>query len=276
MKQLCLFIALVALLSADISAQEKSGLVPQTLQKVTGLKMDRAGNTNGAAVAWHPAQKKYYAAQAGVDAPMMVFDEKGKKITATDLKAGVDVRGFWYNPITRTLQVTTAGNAGWYEYALDDRGIPENRRRMGIETGQQDAQAVGAYAAKLNSIYFFDPNTVNVESRMLSGLAGADKMKLRLGSAVKDGVSDEELSKRKNSYNQTTIIYTGIGHAEIGLLNLAGKQIELYDVATGLMTQTLKLPPAAPVSASLNFSYSNNVYWLYDRANKEWDGYKAK
>ncbi len=276
MTQLCLFIALVALLSVDISAQEKSDAASHTLQKVISLKMDRAGSTDAAAVAWHPVQKKYYAAQAGANAPMMVFDEKGKKITATDLKAGVDVRGFWYNPATRMLQVTTAGNAGWYEYALNERGIPENRRRMGIETGQQDAQAVGAYATKLNSVYFFDPATGSVESRLLSGLAGADKIKLRLGSAVKDGVGDEELTKRKSNYNQTTIIYTGISHAEIGLLNIADKQVELYDVETGLETEVLKLPPSASVSASLNFSYSNNIYWLYDKAAKEWGGYKAK
>ncbi len=276
MKQLCLFITLVVLLSARISAQENGEPTSQTLQKVISLKIDRAGNTDAAAVAWHPVQKKYYAAQAGMDAPMMVFDEKGKKIAATGLKTGVDVRGFWYNPAARTLQVTTAGNAGWYEYALDDRGVPENRRKIGIETSQQDLQAVGAYAAGMNSVYFFDHNTASVESRMLTGLPGATKIKLHLGSALKDNISDEAIAKRKSRYNQTTIVYTGIAHAEIGLLNIADKQVELYDGETGLMTQVLKLPPSAPTSASLNFSYSNNIYWLYDKAAKEWDGYKSK
>ena len=275
MKKPCLFIVLMALLNVSASAQE-TGPAPQTLQKIISLKTDRAGNTDAAAVAWHPVQKKYYAAQAGMDAPMMVFDEKGKKIAATGLKTGVDVRGFWYNPATRTLQVTTAGNAGWYEYALDDRGVPENRRKIGIETSQQDPQAVGAYAAGMNSVYFFDHNTASLESRMLSGLPGATKIKLQLGSAVKDGMGEETIAKRKSSYNQTTIIYTGIPHAEIGLLNIADKQVELYDGETGLMTQVLKLPQPAPVSASLNFSYSNDVYWLYDKAAKEWNGYKSK
>ncbi len=266
-----LFLTLVLFCSASITnAQEQAAPAIKSLQKVMTLKIDRPGGTDGAAVAWHPLEKKYYAAQAGADAPMMIFDEKGKKITATDLKAGVDVRGLWYNPKSRTLQASTASNNGWYEYAVNERGVPENRRRITIETGIHGAQAVGAYDYRSDAVWFYDNTTAMAESRGLNGLASVEKTKLKLGSTSKDAVTDEEIAQQKASYNENAIVYTG----EIGLLNVAKKQVELYDPGPGVMTRALKLPESAPVSKSLNFSYSNGIYWLFNKGTREWCGYR--
>ena len=257
------------LLSVFVYGQETIAPPARVLQKVLSLKIDRPGGIGGAAVAWHPMERKYYAAQAGPGAPMMIFDEKGKKITATDLTAGVDVRGFWYNPTSRTLQATTAGNNGWYEYAVNERGVPENRRRLKIETGLQSEDAIGAYNAVTNAVYFYDHTHLMAESRGLNGLPLLDKVKLRSGTTEKD---DTDAAKRTNDYNINAIVYTG----QLGLLNVAKKQVELYDPSTGSLTQILRLPDNAPVSKSFNLSYCNNTYWLFNPATREWTGYRVK
>ena len=75
---LCIFITRI---QADAqTATEK------TLKKIATLKMPRTVDddmpgTRGACVAWHPVQKKYYAAMAGnIGYPMGVFDGSGKRI----------------------------------------------------------------------------------------------------------------------------------------------------------------------------------------------------
>jgi len=75
-------------------------------------------------------------------------------------------------------------------------------------------------------------------------------------------------------YNSTTVIYTGISNAEFGLLNVQTKEIELYSKADGLLTQRLKLPPDTRTNDKLNFSYCNNVYFIYDVLKRSWIGYR--
>ncbi len=97
---------------------------------------------------------------------------------------------------------------------------------------------------------------------------------LHLGAKSKDEIEEPVSADVKGNYNENAIIYTGIAKSEIGVLNFSDKQIELYNLATGLRTQILKLPSGAPVQASLNFSYCNGTYWLYDKTDRVWHGYK--
>jgi hypothetical protein len=75
-------------------------------------------------------------------------------------------------------------------------------------------------------------------------------------------------------YNNTTIVYTGITNAEVGLLNAANKKIELYNLKDGHLTRKLALPEDAPTEDFLNFAYCNSVYWLFDKSARVWKGYK--
>src|SRR5262245_4426823 len=80
-------------------------LTQTTLKKVLELKMPKEGGANGASVAWHPVQKKYYAAMAGnTTYPLAVFDINGKRLSADDQTTMFDVRGLWYNSRSKKLQ----------------------------------------------------------------------------------------------------------------------------------------------------------------------------
>mgnify|MGYP003330496660 FL=1 len=143
MSKLLKMMAIAAvLLVASLHAESQT---PKTLKPTITLKIDRSGGANGASVAWHPVQKKYYAAQAGNETfPMEVFDEKGKMLSDNNLETMFDVRGFWYNPKTKTLQANGYDTYGWAEYKLNGKGIPTSVTKLDIEAGKPDPQSVGA------------------------------------------------------------------------------------------------------------------------------------
>ncbi len=260
------------LLVASLHAESQT---PKTLKASISLKIDRPGGANGASVAWHPVQKKYYAAQAGNETfPMEVFDEKGKMLSDDKLETMFDVRGFWYNPNTKTLQANGYDNNGWAEYKLNGKGIPTAVTKMDKEAGKPDAQSVGIYDPKNNVVYYLDFNSSSLERHVMKDGVSDTSIALHLGAKSKDEIKDPIPDDIKGNYNENAIIYTGIAKSEIGVLNFNDKQIELYNIGTGLRTQILKLPSDAPVQASLNFSYSNGTYWLYDKTERIWHGYK--
>jgi len=270
-----IFLTLSLLYALSNVQAQKNDLTPRTLTQVLTLEINQQGGANGAGVAWQPILKKYYAAQAGnADFPLQVFDVKGIRLSDDDLKTGVDVRGFWYNPATKTIQMTTYDNAGWFEYKLDGKGIPIAKKKLPVETTQPDPQSVGIYNAANKQVYFYDYASVSLESHGFDGSTGMKKIKLYLGIQNKSDVLDEEQMDIKANYNDDAIIYTAIPHAEIGLLNFTSNQIELYDLSTGLMTRVLKLPDGAPNPELLNFSYCNGIYWLFDNKARVWHGYR--
>ena len=77
-----------------------------------------------------------------------------------------------------------------------------------------------------------------------------------------------------DQYNSTTVIYTGIPKAELGLLNIEEKRIELYDMKTGYVTKKFSLPDDVAVYETLNFSYANGIYWFFNKELRIWKGYK--
>ena len=248
---------------------------PKTLKQVLTLHIDREGGANAANVAWHPVQKKYYAAQAGNETfPMEVFDANGRMLSDNNLETIIDIRGFWYNPNTKTLQANGYDNTGWAEYKLNGKGIPTSIVKIDIEPGKPDPQSVGAYDAKKNVVYFFDYSTVGVERHKMTDGVSDTTIALYLGAKTKNDIVADQKTIKAN-YNENALIYTGIAGSEIGLLNVNDKQIELYNIATGLMTKVLKLPDGAPVERSMNFSFCNDIYWLNDKTERVWHGYKG-
>ncbi len=247
---------------------------PKTLKQVLTLHIDREGGANAANVAWHPVQKKYYAAQAGNETfPMEVFDANGRMLSDDNLETIIDIRGFWYNPNTKTLQANGYDNTGWVEYKLNGKGIPTSIVKIDIEPGKPDPQSVCAYDAKKNVVYFFDYSTVGIERHKMTDGVSDTTIALHLGAKTKNDIVADQKTIKAN-YNENALIYTGIAGSEIGLLNVNDKQIELYNIATGLMTKVLKLPDGAPVEKSMNFSFCNDIYWLNDKTERIWHGYK--
>ncbi len=222
MNKITLLVASILMIGFTANAQK-----PVTLKQVLTLRIDREGGANAASVAWHPVQKKYYAAQAGNETfPMEVFDANGKMLSDDKLETMADVRGFWYNPNTKALQANCYDTGGWVEYKLNGKGTPASVLNMNKEPGKPDAQSVGAYDPKKNVVYYFDYSTVGVERHKMSDDVSDTTISLHLGAKTKSDIKDDQ-DVAKTNYNENTIIFTGIAGSEIGLLNVTDKQIEL-------------------------------------------------
>ena len=108
-----LTLVLVMLAGHAMAQQTKS------LQKVMQLKMQGDGGSNGAAIAFHTVNKKYYAAMAGnTTYPLCVFNEQGYLVSGGQVESLADVRGLWFNTRKAKLQGNAYGENGWFEYTL--------------------------------------------------------------------------------------------------------------------------------------------------------------
>lgn len=231
---------------------------------------DKPG-TRGASVAWHPVQKKYYAAMAGnVEYPMAVYDATGKRLSNDDLNCNADVRGLWYNPKTKTIQGNAYDENGWFEVKTNAKGIPSETKTLMEGMNQPDAQSVGNYIPATNQVIFLNNGAVTFYNYADATSGNTLTIHWGLAKASKDEVIEEVTPE---AYNKT-VIYTGIKGAELGFLNTEKMQIELYNKTTGLMAKKLLLPEEAPVNAMFNFAYSNGLYWLFDIEQRKWFGYK--
>lgn len=241
------------------------------LEKKAG--QDSLPGTRGAAVIWHPEQKKYYAAFAGNQSyPLAVFDVAGKRLSGEDQTCMIDIRGLWYNPTLKKICGNGHSDIGWFSYTLNAKGIPETNEVYIRGMNQPGKNSTGAYNAKNNMVYFLSGNIIEVYNA--EGMLEEDStITLQAGFSKKPDEEDE-LTNLSEDYNYTTVIYTGAAKIEFGLLNVIENQIELYNRKTGLMTQKLKLPTGATAEPSFNFAYSNGTYWLFDMENRKWTGYK--
>ncbi len=248
----------------------------QELTKVLELQMPEGSGANGASVIWHPEQQKYYAVFAGnTEFPMGVFNKKGKRLSDNDLSAKFDVRGLWYNTQEKKIQANGFADGGWVKYELDENGLPTTTTVEAEGMKQPDEQSVGTYNPKNGKIYFLDGNTIVVYKD--NGEETGKETTLFVGKtnqsdAQKDESQDPFLLPEY--YNATTMVFTGKEKAELGLYNTDTKSIELYDINSGLMTETLKLPEDAPQETMFNFAYANGIYWLFNKETRQWVGYK--
>lgn len=274
---LSLFITAPFLLQAQLE---------KTLKKTIELKMpgkvyvsiatgdDSLSGTRGGAVAWHPVQKKYYAAFAGNKTyPLAVFDVSGKRLSNEDLTTMEDLRGLWYNPKMKKICSNGYNDIGWFSYQLDAKGIPKDSEMDFEGKNQPGAQCIGVYNSNTNQVCFLEGQNIY----LYNADAMQDDNTIRLYAGIskeKDIDSDDDGEYLSEDYNYNVLIYTGIPKAEFGLLNIYQRQVELYNQKTGLMTQKLKLPDNIPVWPAFNFSYSNGTYWAFDQDTRTWTGYK--
>lgn len=268
MKKICLFFLPIFLVAVSLKAQ----IEKKNVQKVLELKMPGTGGANGAAVAWHPVFKKYYASMAGnISFPLGVFDINGKLLSEETQEAMFDIRGLWYNSDTKTLQMNGYNDFGWAEYQLDKQGLPVDVKIIREGMNQPSEQSAGAYNAREEKIYFFNNDEGNIEIYDLSTSSYEESITLKLGRAEGKSGSNSDVLE---NYNSSTVIYTGIPGAEIGLLNFENNMLELYNIKSGYLTRKLVLPTDAPSPGMLNFAYCNGIYWLFDKSERAWKGYK--
>jgi hypothetical protein len=223
--------------------------------KVTGE--DSLPGKRGAAVVWHPVQKKYYAAFAGNETfPLGVFDLSGKRLSGQDQTALVD------------------SDIGWFSHKLDSKGIPVESEIYASGMNQPSEQSIGVFNAKSNLVYFL--NGQHIYAYNADAMNEEDStIRLYPGISKKENIDEEDDGEYiSEDYSSNVLIYTGIPKAEFGLLNVVEKQVELYNRKTGLLTQKLKLPADLPTWPAFNFSYTNGTCWAFDMDTRIWTGYK--
>ncbi len=257
---------------ASINAQSV-----RQLRKTIELKMPRGGE-NGGTVAQNGKNRNFYATIAGNKTySFAYFNQVGEMMSPPDLSILADVRGLWYNSALKTFQGNAFGSGGWVTYVMDDAGVPYDVKPFLPGQLQPYPNSVAQYNLRENLVHFLKGSTV-VSYNAATGAEVKEKtFLLKTGYSKKipppaDLVIDSNAVLTK--YNTTTVVYTGISNAEFGLLNVETKEIELYSKTDGLMYQKLKLPADAIVKDKLNFSFSNNTYFLYDARNRSWIGYR--
>ena len=264
------------LLTTFISALAFSGYTQEAkpVKKVLELKIPREGGANAASVAWHPIQKKYYAAMAGnVAFCLAVYDATGKLLSDVNQEALFDVRGLWYNPGTKTLQMNGYNDFGWGEYKLNDNGIPVDVGMLHEYMNQSTKQSAGSYDPLRDVLYFFNAKG-NIDKYNYEDATFKESIPLHLGATTKAEIVENETIV--DQYNTSSALYTSIAGAEIALLNYDKLEIELYNIATGYLTRRLKLPSDTKIPDShwLNFAYCNGLFWLFDTDTRIWMGFK--
>lgn len=265
-----LFAAAISLLSSITSIAQTS----KPLKEVISFEITEEGGANGAAVAWHPVQKKYYTAIAGNSSfPMVVFDAKGTKLFEDGITTQYDVRGLWYNPFAKALQTNGYNDYGWGQYALFEDGKPGEIKSLHEGMLQPSEQAVGAYDAAKDLLYFLDEDG-NLSQYSVKKKEFIKSITLHLGQKKNDKENIFENADVLEEYNSTALVYTGIKGAEIGLLNFDSRQIELYSLANGYLTRTLKVPETQEIFTMFNFSYTNGTYFFFDKDTRVWKGYR--
>ena len=268
--KLSIFFLFTAFLFSSVTG---SAQPVKELKKTLELKIPREGGANAASVAWHPGLKKYYAAMAGnISFFIGVYDINGKRLNLPAQQAYFDVRGLWYNPVTKTLQMNGYNDFGWAEYRLDSKGFPTGIKNMHEGMHQPDEQSVGSFNPKEKVVYFFNGDG-NLDKYSLKEGEFVDAIELHLGKASEEDDYSDNYDVLED-YNSSSAVYTGIPKAEIGLLNYSNREVELYDLKTGYITRKYTFPEDAPVKDFLNFSYANGIFWLFDTVKRIWMGYK--
>jgi hypothetical protein len=273
------FYFLAALFTLTFNADAQTAIKPRQLKKAITLQMalteeDDMPGKRGASVVWHPLQKKYYAAMAGnIGYPLCVFNAVGKRISKDDHITEADVRGMWYHPTAKAIQGNAYSDNGWFQYKLNLAGMVQELEELQSGMNQPNGQCVGAYRGAKKQVLFLGGSQLFFYDEVSAG--AVDSMLIHFGRKKADGpLEDADPNASPEAYNYTTVVFTGIKGAELGFLNVTDKQIELYDVNSGFLTQVLKLPADATSEASFNFAYTNGAYWLFDMEKRVWTGYK--
>jgi hypothetical protein len=106
---------------------------------------------------------------------------------------------------------------------------------------QPDEQSAGAFDPLKKVIYFLNADG-NIDVYDLKTAESKETLELTLGyntSEAEDAI-DIDNSEVIDEYNTTTVVYTGMKNAEIGLLNTINGEIELPENSNCLMIHPLR------------------------------------
>jgi hypothetical protein len=207
---------------------------------------------------WHPVHQRYYSARVGnATFPLHTWLATGGPSIA-QTTTGIDTRGLWYNPSTGQVERNGFAAIGWATMDIDG-GLNATNTFTSLFPGQLQptTQAVGTYDPVTNTVLFYSAGVVQVRSRA----TGAVLSNLPLTGVPLVSIATD------------IMIHTGQVGYEIGLLNVAAKQVLFFSRATGTYSGMSQLPAAAVTSTSYRMGYANDRFWLFNSAAKTWNAY---
>jgi len=142
---------------------------------------------------------------------------------------------------------------------------------------QPSEQSVGVYNYKEKVLYFLNSEgKVEVYDAKTAEYISTIELKFMVIDREDNDNYDEDenINLFNEQYNSTSMVYTGISGAELGVLNHEKNRIELYSIRNGWMVRQLNLPYGAPVNEWMNFAFANGIYFLCEKTERIWYGYK--
>jgi hypothetical protein len=269
---LLLVLAISFIWQQPLLAQQK------TLKPVIKLKMDDGDGSNAAAVVWHPVQQKYYTTMVGnAIYAMAIFDVKGKSIEQ-NIEAEFDYRGMWYNTTSKRIEFNCYDSGGIGHIILDKMGKILNKLSDITGMYQPDGQAVGTYYKPENAIIYLSSDFLVKKYDAKTGALLGTLIEIMPGCKTKNEynmLDADSLLLRAEDRCMNSVQYTGIAGAELAVLNVAARKVELYNAATGLISnKSFKIPELVTIHNNFNFSYTNGIWWFFNKEEREWVGCK--
>lgn len=242
------------------------------LKQALVLKVPEGLGRNGAGVAYNPTKKMYYTSFAGNPSyTISVFDQKGVLLKG-NVRADFDIRGFWYHTKLNRLEGNSHGvtNGYYFRNLLSSGMIDTNSNVANSIWNDEDNWDENEFQPDDNSVGVFVPKTNEVVFRLDLGLTfySHDSGRYKRSARIKNFSGD---STHISDY---AFIYTGIKKMEFGMLDYVSKKILLVNASNCTITKTISLPADAPTDVRFNFAYCNGMYWLFDKSNRQWIGYK--
>lgn len=244
----------------------------QTFTKTITIKMPEEGGSNGASVAWHPIQKKYFAAMAGNAVyGLVITNAKGETLSKEDQQTNIDVRGLWYNAKSRSIEGNTYSDNGWFRYKLTINGNGVEDKPIILKEGQNqpNEQSLGVFDSTNRLVYFLDYRRIYVQH-----IDSADYRELISIEWTDDEDELENEDTFADKFNVRAMAYTGIKGKEFAIVNYEGNELWFVNKANGKITEKVQLPNNIKTYGFFNFSYTNKQYFFFDKDTRTWTGYR--
>jgi len=239
-----------------VTAQAQSPL-KNALQAMR-YKIRAETGTNAYVVTYNAQADIYYSAFAGNSTyPLEAFDNQGKTVYSSEI--GIDARGLWFNKKNNSLEGLAYPNKGKFSIPVNSAGLPLSLVEPKKDTSYiPNNQSIATSNEK--NLFLFDGKRVSV----------VNPKSLR----VKATIQLASMPVESSNLNYTTVGYTGVKNHELAFYDMIESKVYFTNLK-GIYSGTSKLPNDAPEAQAFRFSYTNNLLWLYDAANRTWIAYRV-
>lgn len=217
--------------------------------------------TNACGITYIPGPNVYVTAIAGnTGFPLEVFDREGNTLSSQEV--GLDLRGLWYNPGTKSLEANCYGDGGWFSMAVDAKGIPQGDWTPIIQgMFQRDEQAALSFVASKKVLVTLGESFFSFWKR--SSKKPKEKAAYFHGTP---GDTDWYL-------NPHVAAYTGNNDYPLAVLELNACQILYFDLKGKYLGATKV--DNCPEMDGFRFGFANRHAFIYDEVDRIWRAYRV-